>query len=83
MSTLNSRPTAFRDDMQSTQYNKNISKTPGRTLKGRAILQENILSHGPKTTIPKEKNRAHFATPFKQKDASESHKIMLPYILKK
>ncbi|EJD02701.1 uncharacterized protein FOMMEDRAFT_28406 [Fomitiporia mediterranea MF3/22] len=41
------------------------SKTPGRALKGRAGLQENVLHNGSMTANPKEK-RVTLQTPFRQ-----------------
>ncbi|THH07223.1 hypothetical protein EW145_g3530 [Phellinidium pouzarii] len=63
----------FHDDADAPLYSRtSASKTPGRALKGRAGLQENVFQHGSMTTNPMEK-RAVLGTPFHR----ENSKIIL------
>ncbi|KAI5121558.1 hypothetical protein M0805_000739 [Coniferiporia weirii] len=71
---LSSRPASLlHDELDVSMYSRHTaSKTPGRALKGRAGLQENVFQHGSMTTNPNEK-RANLKTPFRQ----ESSKMIL------
>lgn len=64
---LTTRPAALP---QSESAPTQLSKTPGRTLKGRAGLQENVLQHGSKTANPKEK-RVALNTPFRRENPGQ------------
>lgn len=65
---LSSRPFAIHDEYGTTK----TSKTPGRALKGRAGLQENVLLNGAMTTYPGEK-RANSKTPLRKENESKCH----------
>lgn len=57
---------SLREDVDYVGNSKNWApRTPGRTLKGRAGLQENMLHNGAMTAHPKEK-KVTLKTPFNQ-----------------
>ncbi|KAL5507470.1 hypothetical protein ACEPAH_6926 [Sanghuangporus vaninii] len=61
---LSTRPISLLQE--NTDFSRNaVTKTPGRTLKGRAGLQENVLQNGSISVNPTEK-RVAFQTPFRQ-----------------
>ncbi|KAL5485434.1 hypothetical protein ACEPAI_8076 [Sanghuangporus weigelae] len=61
---LSSRPISLLQE--NADYSRNaVTKTPGRALKGRAGLQENVLQNGSMTANPREK-RVALQTPFHQ-----------------
>ena len=67
---LSSRSFAIHDEYASSSHFKQLaSKTPGRALKGRAGLQENVLMNGALTTNPVEK-KVNLKTPFRKGNES-------------
>ncbi|KAL5523540.1 hypothetical protein ACEPAG_7713 [Sanghuangporus baumii] len=61
---LSTRPISLLQE--NADYSRNaVTKTPGRALKGRAGLQENVLENGSMTANPREK-RMTLQTPFHQ-----------------
>ena len=67
-SMLSSRPTSLlRENGDFSHFT--MSKTPGRALKGRAGLQENILHKGSMTANPREK-KVDLQTPIYQGHSS-------------
>ncbi|OCB88418.1 hypothetical protein A7U60_g4460 [Sanghuangporus baumii] len=77
---LSTRPISRLQD--NADYSREaVTKTPGRALKGRAGLQENVLQNGSMTANPREK-RVGLQTPFHQgpskiilQDAQNSSKL--------